>query len=144
MCVLSRYSSVQLFVTPWTVAQRSSIHGVLQARILECVAISSSRGSFRPRDQTHVSCLLRWQAGSLPLAPLGKPLKVCRSFSYVQLFAAPWTVACQAPLSMGFPRQSEVIRKSTLSSMYHCHDRLVSPHTHTHEYQKRRRSPDSD
>ena len=25
--------------------------------------------------------------------------------SCVQLFATPWTVACQAPLSMGFPRQ---------------------------------------
>ena len=25
--------------------------------------------------------------------------------SHVQLFATPWTVACQAPLSMGFPRQ---------------------------------------
>ena len=26
-------------------------------------------------------------------------------FSRVQLFVTPWTVACQAPLSMGFPRQ---------------------------------------
>ena len=25
--------------------------------------------------------------------------------SHVQLFVAPWTVACQTPLSMGFPRQ---------------------------------------
>ena len=25
--------------------------------------------------------------------------------SHVQLFVTPWTVACQAPLSMGFPRQ---------------------------------------
>ena len=25
--------------------------------------------------------------------------------SCVRLFATPWTVACQAPLSMGFPRQ---------------------------------------
>ena len=33
----------------------SSIHGILQARILEWVAISSSRGSSRPRDQAHVS-----------------------------------------------------------------------------------------
>ena len=34
----------------------SSVHGILQARILEWVAISSSRGSYRPRDQTRVSC----------------------------------------------------------------------------------------
>ena len=28
-----------------------------------------------------------------------------QSFSRVRLFAIPWTVACQAPLSMGFSRQ---------------------------------------
>ena len=33
----------------------------------------SSRGCCRPRNWTHVSCLLHWQAGSLPLAPPGKP-----------------------------------------------------------------------
>ena len=33
----------------------SSVHGILQARILEWVAISFSRGSSRPRDQTWVS-----------------------------------------------------------------------------------------
>ena len=49
-----------------------SVHGIFQARILEWVAISFSRGSSRPRDQTCVSCLLPWQAGSLPLAPPGK------------------------------------------------------------------------
>ena len=35
-------------------------------------------------------------------------MKVCESvsrFSYVWLFEIPWTVACQAPLSMGFSRQ---------------------------------------
>ena len=35
----------------------SSIHGILQARILEWVAISFSRGSSRPRDRTRVSCI---------------------------------------------------------------------------------------
>ena len=34
----------------------SSIHGILQARILEWVATSFSRGSSQPRDQTRVSC----------------------------------------------------------------------------------------
>ena len=33
----------------------SSVHGILQARILEWVAVPFSRGSFRPRDQTQVS-----------------------------------------------------------------------------------------
>ena len=35
----------------------SSVHGILQARMLEWVAISSSRGSLRPRDQTCGSCI---------------------------------------------------------------------------------------
>ena len=34
----------------------SSVHGILQARILEWVAMHSSRGSSQPRDGTHVSC----------------------------------------------------------------------------------------
>ena len=33
----------------------SSLHGILQARILACVAIPSSRGSSRPGDQTCIS-----------------------------------------------------------------------------------------
>ena len=39
----------------------SSVHGVLQARVLEWVAVSFSRGSSQFRDQTCVSCI----AGSL-------------------------------------------------------------------------------
>ena len=35
----------------------SSIHGIFQARILEGVAISFSRGSFQPRDGTQASCI---------------------------------------------------------------------------------------
>ena len=35
----------------------SSIHGILQARIVEWVAISFSRGSSQPRDQTCISCI---------------------------------------------------------------------------------------
>ena len=34
----------------------SSVHGIIQATILEWVVISFSRGSFWPRDQTQVSC----------------------------------------------------------------------------------------
>ena len=37
----------------------SSVHGILQARILEWVAMSSSRGSSQPKDRTHVSYVSR-------------------------------------------------------------------------------------
>ena len=35
----------------------TSVHRILQARLLEWGAISSSRGSSQPRDQTWVSCI---------------------------------------------------------------------------------------
>ena len=35
-----------------------SVHGILQARILEWIAMPSSRGASQPRDWTHISCLL--------------------------------------------------------------------------------------
>ena len=50
------FSRVQLFATPWTVAWQAPLSmGILQARILEWVAMPSSRGSSQPRDGTYVS-----------------------------------------------------------------------------------------
>ena len=52
---------VQLSATLWYPIERSppgsSVHGILQARIREWVAIISSRGSSRPRDGTCLSCV---------------------------------------------------------------------------------------
>ena len=50
----------------------SSVHGILQARVVEWVAIPFSRGSSWTRDQTQVSSL---QADSLSSEPPGKPLE---------------------------------------------------------------------
>ena len=47
----------------------SSVHGILQARILEWVAFPFSRGSSQPRDGTRSPAL---QADSLPAEPQGK------------------------------------------------------------------------
>ena len=38
----------------------STVHGIRQARILQWVAISFSRGSSRPRDPTYISCIGMW------------------------------------------------------------------------------------
>ena len=75
----------------------SSVHGILQARILERVAMLSSRGSSQPRDRTHVFlslcllCLLclHWQAGSLPLVPPGNP-----PYMTVYIYIKPSTINC--------------------------------------------------
>ena len=68
----------------------SSAHEILQARILEWVDISFSRGSSQSRDQTQVSTL---QTGSLPLSHKGRPydpkdvgdlISGSSAFSYIQ------------------------------------------------------------
>ena len=59
----------------------SSVHAILQARILEWVAISFSTDKV-------------WSEVS-----------EVKSLSRVRLFVTPWIVAYQAPLSMGFSRQ---------------------------------------
>ena len=54
-------SQAWLFTTSWDCSPPgSSVLGTLQARILEWVPISSSRGSSRPRDRTCISCIGRW------------------------------------------------------------------------------------
>ena len=60
-CMLSHFSCVPLFATLWTVAHQTPIHGILQARILEWVAVSSSRESSQPRNWICVSLCLLYQ-----------------------------------------------------------------------------------
>ena len=52
----------------------SSVHGILQARMLERVAMPSSRGSSHPRDGTCISHVSLIGRQLLPLAPPGKTL----------------------------------------------------------------------
>ena len=125
----------------------SSVHGILQERILQWVARLFSRGSSWPRDRTWVSCIagrlfsiwatrevlcfsrqmiISWMEGTSSIyseyprevphpwhsiivweidqLPSHFIFRAC-VLSCVQLFAAPWTIACQAPPSMGFYRQ---------------------------------------
>ena len=52
----------------------SSVHGILQARILQWVAIPFSRGiSLTQGSHSSLLCFLHWQADSLPLCHLGIP-----------------------------------------------------------------------
>ena len=54
-CVLTH---VWVFATPWTITHQISLSMEFSRQeILEWVAISYSRGSFQPRDWTHVSCV---------------------------------------------------------------------------------------
>ena len=74
--VLSPISRVQLFVTPCTAAHQAPLSmETVQARILEWVAMPSSRGSSRPRDLTcHLPAAPALLVESLPLSYQGRPL----------------------------------------------------------------------
>ena len=67
---LSRFGGVQLCASPWTVTRQAPLSmGILQARLLEWVARSSSRGIYPNQGLNPcLFCLLQCQAGSLPLA----------------------------------------------------------------------------
>ena len=55
-CAMLSPSHVPLFATPWAAAHQASLSlEILQARLLEWVAMPSPRGNSQPRDQTHVS-----------------------------------------------------------------------------------------
>ena len=69
-CVLSHFSRVRFFVTLWTIA---SVHGILQARIMEWVARPFSRGSSQVRDLTWVSCRYYTAGGFFTAEPPKKP-----------------------------------------------------------------------
>ena len=70
MCVLVFQSCLTLCFSMDCSPPGSSVYRILQARILECVAMPCSRGSSRPRDQTGVSCL---SGGSFTVCTAGKP-----------------------------------------------------------------------
>ena len=82
VCSTQSLSRVWLFVTPWTVACQAPLStGFFQARILEWVALSSSRGSSQSRDLACISYVsfmagifftlwAIWEARYLTLGPL--------------------------------------------------------------------------
>ena len=53
----------------------TSVHGILQARILEWMVISFSRGSFQPRERIRVSCVCCTASVFLTTEPPGVAIK---------------------------------------------------------------------
>ena len=96
-CMLSHFSRVWLFATPWAVA---------------CQALLSM-GFSRQNYWSGLPCLLQGCACLhaceiililCPFSPHFFALRLLSHFSRVWLFVTPWTVAYQDPLSMGFSR----------------------------------------
>ena len=109
-CVLSRFSCVQLFATPWTVAHQTSLSmGFPRQEYwsgLPCPPPGDLPDAGICPTQGSNPCLLgllHWPASSLPLAPPGKPkpmlllLLLLSHFSCVRLCATPETAAHKTP-----------------------------------------------
>ena len=133
-------SHAWLFVIPWTVAHEVPLSmGILQARILEWVAMPSSRGSSQPRGWTHISydssigrqVLHHWctlgspwdvetmQASASTWDPLDLP---CYHRKASQSFSLVWGKPCLYLLQscLCFPLESSITRMTDLlkSSWY--------------------------
>jgi len=72
----------------------SSVHGIIQARIMEWVAIFFSRGSSQPRIKPRRSPA--FQADSLPSKPPGKPRRFASKCFY------QWLSLCSKHHRLGF------------------------------------------
>ena len=99
--------------------QGFSVHGILQARILECIAIPFSRGSSRLKDRPWSHAL---QADSLPFELQGSPLG---DWS-LDLFHLAWGQDCGvtrrgAALCEEIPEASQQHPQKRLSSGEFCH-----------------------
>ena len=74
-------------LTPGTGLPGAAVLGILRAKMLGWVAVSSSKGSSCPRDRTlNLLCLLHWQVGSLPLVLPGKPILLITGHNWKHCF----------------------------------------------------------
>ena len=108
----------------------SSVHGILQARILEWVVMPSFKGSSQPRNCTCISCIASrfftqwatWEAHQI---------RSDQSFSRVRLFATPWITARQASLSITnsqtSPRLTSIESVMPSSHLILCRPLLLLP-----------------
>ena len=78
----------------------SSVHEISQVKILEWVAISSSRGSSQCRDQTHVSGVSCTAGRFFTIEPPGKPCgingRIQIIISRIVLSSSPWLLVWKA------------------------------------------------
>ena len=130
----------------------SSVREILQARILEWVSMPSSRLSSQPRGRTQVSCIAGgfgfftiWAtreaySSCSEIITTIKPINILvtstefgsvQFLSCVQLFAAPWSAACQTSLSI--TNSWSLLRLTSIKSVIPsnhlilCHPLLLLP-----------------
>ena len=106
LCMLSHFSHVQLFPTPWTVTHQTPLSmGFSRQEYWSGLPFPPPGGPSQPRDRTCISC---FAGGFFTTEPQVKPQMLCimctissvQSLSCVWFFATPWIEACQASLSI--------------------------------------------
>ena len=111
----------------------SSVHGILQARILAWVAMPFSRGSSWPRDQTCISCSFCIAGWFFTTEPLGKPM-VYSSLVYIM---APYS----STLAWKILWMEEPGRMQSMGSLRVGHDRATSLSLFTFMHWRRKWQP---
>ena len=89
----------------------SSVHGTLQARILEQVAVSLSRGSTRSKDQSCISSVSCWGRRHLPFCVASQAFCICCSWTWsTSSSRAPPSILqlCLLAVSLSSPGASPV------------------------------------
>ena len=89
MMLFLRHDGVRVYSVTWSYPTLcdpidcsplgSSVHGILQVRLLEWVSISFSRRSSQPRDRTHVSCVSCIGKRIFSTEPPRKPFEIYSS-----------------------------------------------------------------
>ena len=86
----------------------SSVYGILQARILEWVAMPYSRGSSWPRDRTSISCISCIASGFFIIEPAGRPPAAGGGLSLVFLAHSCLTPVAVSIIPGPFPWEKEI------------------------------------
>ena len=92
-----------------------TVHGILQVRILEWVAVAFSRGSSQPRNQTQISCIA---IGFFISEPPGKPKSLSMIVKRNQI--------CNSVKRRGIGSRSYEFISCFLCSKYLCLEQLIS------------------
>ena len=98
-----------------------SVRGILQARILECVAMPSSRESFQPRIQPASLLSPTLSGGFFTISATWE----AQLLSHFWLFETPWTAARQASLSL--TNSQSLLKLMSIESMIQPSHPLSSP-----------------
>ena len=102
----------------------SSVHGLLQARILEWLAMPSSKGSSPPRDRTHVSCGYCIAGEFFTTEPPGETLNTIHRFFFFFFFNLFLIfISCFPPQNITF------MRTQTYCCFGHCFLHFLGPRT---------------